>query len=67
MQALIQDLLELSRVGRSQTASELVDLEAVLEDIRGEVQLSYPDAPIAIGPISAAAGSWIERPSDECT
>jgi PAS domain S-box-containing protein len=49
MQALIQDLLELSRVGRSQTAKELVDLEVILEDIRGEVRLSYPYAPIEIG------------------
>lgn len=51
MQALIQDLLELSRVGRSQTSTEAVDLGPMLEDIRGEVRLAHPEAPISIDPM----------------
>jgi PAS domain S-box-containing protein len=51
LQALIQDLLELSRVGRSATEREPVDLAHVLADIRGEVMAAHPATSIEVGPL----------------
>ncbi|MFA5787813.1 MAG: ATP-binding protein, partial [Actinomycetota bacterium] len=51
MQQLIQDLLELSRIGRTQTAVEQVDLTRLATDLAGEVQLAHPGAVFDIGPL----------------
>ena len=48
MQALIHDLLELSRVGRSQTDVESVDLRDLLSDVADEVGSLHPGAVIEI-------------------
>jgi PAS domain S-box-containing protein len=51
MQALIQDLLELSRIGRSATEREPVDLASVVGDILGEVSAAHPGTSVECGPL----------------
>lgn len=48
MQALIQDLLELSRIGRVQTEATAVDLALVLSEVAPELEAHHPDATIEI-------------------
>ena len=49
MDALIRDLLELSRIGRTQTEVEPVDLSELLADIASEVKRAHPQATIKVG------------------
>jgi signal transduction histidine kinase len=51
MEALIRDLLELSRVGRVQTAPERVELGSVAREVATEIRHQHPDATIEIGPL----------------
>lgn len=44
MDSLIRDLLELSRIGRTQTEKEAVDLGALIEDIAAELRRDHPAA-----------------------
>ncbi len=48
MEALIQDLLELSRVGRMETEPTRVDLTALLQELRIELQDRHPHLDIVI-------------------
>lgn len=45
---LVDDLLELSRIGRTQTATEPVDLEEVVADVAHRVRLGHPRATIRV-------------------
>lgn len=49
MDSLIRDLLELSRIGRTQTDTEPVDLSAVVEDIASELRRTHAAARVTIG------------------
>jgi signal transduction histidine kinase len=49
MDSLIRDLLELSRIGRTQTEVETVDIAAIIEDIAAELRRSNPAARFAVG------------------
>jgi signal transduction histidine kinase len=49
MQALIQDLLELSRIGRVQTEVVPVDVGLVVNEAVAELQPGHPDATIEVG------------------
>ncbi|MDQ1438833.1 MAG: hypothetical protein QOK43_2462 [Acidimicrobiaceae bacterium] len=49
MQALIQDLLELSRIGRVQTESTDVDLAEVVHEVVAEQEAVHPNAALHIG------------------
>lgn len=49
MEALIRDLLELSRVGRMETAPERVDVGELVADIATEVAQQYPEASVRAG------------------
>jgi PAS domain S-box-containing protein len=49
MQALIRDLLELSRVGRVQTKEEVIDLQQIVSEVADEVRSSNPDLEVNIG------------------
>jgi signal transduction histidine kinase len=51
MQALIQDLLELSRIGRVQTEPSEIDLGLVLREIVDEQEGLKPEATFALGPL----------------
>jgi signal transduction histidine kinase len=51
MQQLIQDLLELSRVGRVQTEADDVDLGVLAEDVAAEVKNAHPEMTIVVGPM----------------
>ena len=51
MEALIQDLLELSRVGRVQTESETVDLTDIATEAATERRVAHPAAMVALGPL----------------
>lgn len=51
MEALIQDLLELSRIGRVQTDPEDVDLAAVANEVATELRVTHPVALVALGPL----------------
>jgi signal transduction histidine kinase len=51
MEALIRDLLELSRVGRVQTTPERVDLGQVAREVATEVRHQHPGATIDLGPL----------------
>jgi signal transduction histidine kinase len=51
MEALIRDLLELSRVGRMQTAPDRVDLTVVAEEVAMEVRRQHPCAAVDVGPL----------------
>jgi len=48
MDELIQDLLELSRVGRMQTEATEVDIADLIRDIAVEVRSSHPEASIEV-------------------
>jgi signal transduction histidine kinase len=48
MQSLIQDLLELSRIGRSEPAPEAVAIEVLTESVAREVLNMHPDCDIVI-------------------
>ncbi|MPZ74342.1 MAG: hypothetical protein GEU74_14145 [Nitriliruptorales bacterium] len=48
MDALIRDLLELSRIGRTQTEVEPIDVTAIAEEIAAELRRSHPAARFAI-------------------
>lgn len=49
MDSLIRDLLELSRIGRTQTETERVDLRELTEDIAAELRRKHPTARVVIG------------------
>jgi signal transduction histidine kinase len=51
MEALIRDLLELSRVGRVQTAPDRVDLGALGQEIAVDVERQHPTATVEVGPL----------------
>ena len=51
MEALIQDLLELSRVGRVQTEAEIVDLAEIATEAATERRVAHPAAMVALGPL----------------
>jgi signal transduction histidine kinase len=51
MDALIRDLLELSRVGRTQLEREVVDLEALANDLLIELRAGHPSAQFEVGPL----------------
>ena len=55
MDALIRDLLELSRIGRTQTETETVELESVVRDIADEMELSCPDATVRVRQLPSVA------------
>jgi signal transduction histidine kinase len=58
MDALIRDLLELSRVGRIDERSEPVDLRALAEELADELRLQHPQASFEVGelPIVTMSG-----------
>src|SRR5205823_711791 len=49
MEDLIQDLLELSRIGRMQTELADVDVQALVRDIASELHSVYPEAVVEAG------------------
>jgi signal transduction histidine kinase len=49
MQALIHDLLELSRIGRVQTEAADVDLRRVVDEVLADAQAAHPAAVFAVG------------------
>jgi signal transduction histidine kinase len=49
MQLLINDLLELSRIGRHETTTEDVDLAAVVADVAEELRARHPSAYVGVG------------------
>ena len=49
MDSLIRDLLELSRIGRTQTETEPVDLQGIIEDIAVELRRMHPSATLEVG------------------
>ena len=49
MDALIRDLLELSRIGRTQTEAEPVEVSAVIKDVALELQRAHPTATVEVG------------------
>jgi signal transduction histidine kinase len=51
MEALIRDLLELSRVGRVQTEPDRVDLRVLAREIAADVQRQHPAATVEVGPL----------------
>lgn len=53
MEALIRDLLELSRIGRVQVAAEPVDLEALVDALADELSARVPGARLERGPLPA--------------
>jgi signal transduction histidine kinase len=53
MQDLIQDLLELSRVGRILTEPSEIDLAAVIDDIAAQIRDAHPDVGIELGDVPA--------------
>lgn len=53
MEALVGDLLELSRVGRIETAPETVDLGALVQEIAAEVTERHPAATVTVGDLPA--------------
>lgn len=55
MQALIQDLLELSRVGRSATERDPVDLTAVVEDVVAEIRSAHPEMSVELEPLAVVS------------
>lgn len=57
MQSLIQGLLELSRVGRTEVASEAVDLSSMLTEIVGEVGAGGASVTVEVGPMPVL---WID-------
>lgn len=57
MEELLQDLLELSRIGRVQTETEEVHLEEVARDIAAAVTEREPDKTVEIGPLPAVSAN----------
>jgi signal transduction histidine kinase len=55
MQALIRDLLELSRVGRVQAKEEVVDLRQIVSEVADEVRSANPDLEVNIGNLPPVA------------
>jgi signal transduction histidine kinase len=51
MEALIRDLLELSRVGRTQTAPERVELGQLVDDVAIELREQHPHMDVVTGPL----------------
>jgi signal transduction histidine kinase len=51
MEALIRDLLELSRVGRVRTEPDDVDLEALTAGVADELRRRYPAVTVVLGPL----------------
>jgi signal transduction histidine kinase len=49
MDSLIRDLLELSRIGRTQTETEPVQLQAIIEDIAAELRRTHQQARFEVG------------------
>lgn len=49
MQALIQDLLELSRIGRVQTETSAVDLGVILHDVTADLKATHRHANFVVG------------------
>lgn len=49
MQELIQDLLELSRIGRVQTEAEDVELAPLVSSIADELRAAHPTVEVAVG------------------
>jgi signal transduction histidine kinase len=56
MEALLTDLLELSRIGRVQTEPAAVDLRAIAEEVAAEISTAHPEAAIEVGDLPAG---WI--------
>lgn len=48
MQSLIEDLLELSRIGRSEPPPKAVDMGALAESVAQEVRLTHPGCDISV-------------------
>ena len=48
MQSLIQDLLELSRIGRSEPPAQAVDIAALAESVAQEVRVMHPGCEIVV-------------------
>jgi signal transduction histidine kinase len=55
MDSLIRDLLELSRIGRTQTDVETVDLTDLVSDVGAELSRTHPDASFAVDPLPPVA------------
>jgi PAS domain S-box-containing protein len=55
MQALIRDLLELSRVGRVQTTAQRVDLQAIVSEVADEVRSANPDLEVEVGALPSVS------------
>lgn len=53
MDSLIRDLLELSRIGRTQTETQAVDLAGLVEDIVAELRRTHAAARFVIGELPA--------------
>lgn len=49
MTSLIEDLLSLSRVGRTQTDPEEVDLDALIEEVTAAAHATHPEARFEVG------------------
>ena len=49
MDSLIRDLLELSRIGRTQTETETLQLEPIVADIAAELRRTHPQARFEVG------------------
>jgi PAS domain S-box-containing protein len=55
MQALIRDLLELSRVGRVQTTEEVVDLQAIISEVAEQVRSANPRLEVEVGDLPSVS------------
>lgn len=51
MQALVQDLLKLSQVGRTEIDPEAVDLSSVLDDVSAEIRSGHTEISVDVGPL----------------
>jgi signal transduction histidine kinase len=58
MESLIQDLLELSRVGRFQTEPERVELTPLVDELVAEVRGQYPTFEAHVAPLPTV---WMNR------
>lgn len=56
MGALIDDLLEFSRVGRNEIKSQTIDMSALAREVADELRSDYPGTRIEIGDLPAAQG-----------
>ncbi len=57
MEALIRDLLELSRIGRLQTVREEVDLDALLRSLEAELVARHPHLRVELDPLPVLWGN----------